>query len=100
MSALSESLFFDRVIKLEIETDQALYWHQPHCFPGEPVFVRTPDSSSEDDGVLLCVVLSGERAHSFLLLLDARDLQEIARAELPVPVPHGFHGFFERSGDL
>ena len=100
MSALSESLFFDRVIKLEIETDQALYWHQPHCFPGEPVFVRNPDSSSEDDGVLLCVVLSGERARSFLLLLDARNLQEIARAELPVPVPHGFHGFFERSGDL
>ncbi len=97
MSALDESLFFDRVIKLDVETDQALYWHEPYCYPGEPVFVAAPEPTSEDDGVLLTLVLAGERARSFLLVLDARDLSEMARAEIPQAVPHGFHGFFERS---
>ncbi len=97
MSALPESLFFDRVIKLEMETDHALYWHEPQCFPGEPVFVQAPEPETEDDGVLLCLVLSGERARSFLLVLEAKELRELARAELPQPVPHGFHGFFEPS---
>ena len=42
-------------------------WEEPGSFPGEPVFVAAPRSSNgagepaEDDGVLLSVVLDGER---------------------------------------
>jgi carotenoid cleavage dioxygenase-like enzyme len=95
------SLFYDRLIKLEVDTDQALYWHQDHCFPGEPVFVNHPqdprnDSNQEEDrGVLLSLVLAGADSRSFLLVLDAKTMAELARAYLPSVAPHGFHGFFE-----
>jgi beta,beta-carotene 9',10'-dioxygenase len=92
-----QSLFYDRLIKLEVETDQATLWHQPDCYPGEPIFVGEPGSTQEDAGVLLSLVLAGAQERSFLLVLDARDLKEQARAYLPAVAPHGFHGFFERA---
>lgn len=90
------SLFYDRLIKLEVETDQAVFWHQDDHYPGEPVYVADPTSQREDGGVLLSLVLAAEEGRSFLLVLDAQSMQEVARATLPVAVPHGFHGFFER----
>lgn len=93
----SSSLFYDRLIKLEVETDQARFWYEPGCFPGEPVFVTDPQGEGEDGGVLLSLVLSGEEQRSFLLVLDAQSMTELARAELPGAAPHGFHGFFERA---
>lgn len=93
----SSSLFYDRLIKLEVETDQALFWQQDGCFPGEPVFVPDPEAGGEDSGVLLSLVLSGDEQRSFLLVLEASTMTELARADLPGVAPHGFHGFFERS---
>jgi carotenoid cleavage dioxygenase-like enzyme len=65
-----------------------------HQFPSEPVFVERPNPTSEDDGVLLVMVLSDQT--DFLSILDARDLKELARAELPEDVRGAFtfHGFF------
>jgi len=61
------------------------------------VFVRRPDGSGEDDGVLLSVVLDAQAQRSFLLVLDAADLHELARAQVPHHIPFGFHGQFERA---
>jgi hypothetical protein len=44
--------------------------------------------------VLLCVVLDAPRQASSLLVLDARTLDEVARADLPHPVLFGYHGLF------
>ncbi len=55
-----------------------------------------PGARDEDDGVLLSVVLDAERETSHLLVLDARDLTELARAEAPHHIPYGFHGQFSR----
>jgi carotenoid cleavage dioxygenase-like enzyme len=65
-----------------------------HQLPSEPVFVERPNPTSEDDGVLLVMVLSDKT--DFLSILDARDLKELARAELPEDVRGAFtfHGFF------
>jgi beta,beta-carotene 9',10'-dioxygenase len=63
-----------------------------HLIPGEPVFVPSPDARREDDGVLLSVVLDGRTGSSFLLVLDASSLEELARAEVPHQIPFGFHG--------
>ena len=46
----------------------------------------------EDDGVLLSVVLDASERTSYLLVLDARDLSELARAAVPHHIPFGFHG--------
>ena len=47
--------------------------------------------------MLLSVVLDAEAASSMLIVLDAADLRELARAPLPHHIPFGFHGQFDRS---
>jgi beta,beta-carotene 9',10'-dioxygenase len=86
--------FYNQIIKVDIQerTDQA--WYRPGCYPGEPVFVARPGGRAEDDGVLLSVVLDGERGTSFLLVLDAADLRELGRAEIPQAVLFGYHGAY------
>ena len=88
--------FPDRITKVDLE-DRAAEWSEPGTYPGEPVFVRPPgtdDSGGEDAGVLLSVVLDAAAGTSFLLVLDARDLTELARASVPHHIPFGFHGSF------
>jgi carotenoid cleavage dioxygenase-like enzyme len=84
--------FLDQIVKLDVESGEASTWHEPGCYPGEPVFVAAPDAAAEDGGVLLSVVLDARRGSSFLLGLDATKLDELARAEVPHHIPFGFHG--------
>ncbi len=56
----------------------------------------SPSAPAEDDGVLLSVVLDIDKGRSFLLVLDAASLKELARAAAPHAIPFHFHGnFFE-----
>ena len=84
--------FPDRITKADVEGGQPSVWSQPGTYPGEPVFVPAPGGRREDDGVLLSVVLDPGAGTSFLLVLDAGDLSEIARAGVPHHIPFGFHG--------
>jgi carotenoid cleavage dioxygenase-like enzyme len=78
-----------------VEGRETRFWHEPGVFPGEPVFVRSPEGRAEDDGVLLSVTLDPARSTSFLLVLDARDLSELARAHVSQHIPWHFHGHFD-----
>ncbi|KAJ3319263.1 hypothetical protein HDU76_000599 [Blyttiomyces sp. JEL0837] len=103
--------FADSLVKFSFGTPVGVKaWHVSGCFPGEPVFVANPTGNGdEDDGILVSVVLDGRNkldggdgeVHSFLLILDAKSMNEIARAELPEGkvVPFGFHGNFVSSRD-
>ena len=71
-------------------------WAAPGCFPGEPIFVREPGTEAEDAGVVLSVVLDTAAGRSFLLVLDAHNFEELARAEAPHHIPFGFHGQYMR----
>jgi carotenoid cleavage dioxygenase-like enzyme len=84
--------FLDSIVKIEAASGRAREWLEEAAYPGEPVFVARPDAGGEDDGVLLSVVLDARRHKSFLLVLDAASLAEIARAECPHPIPFGLHG--------
>lgn len=87
--------FFDCLRKIDTERGEATAtWAEPETFPGEPVFVGRPDREREDDGVLLSVALDAAAERSLLLVLDAADLSERARAPLPDVLPMGFHGQF------
>lgn len=91
----ARSGFIDRVSKLDIKRGELTHWQERGAYPGEPVFVRRPGASrGEDDGVLLSVVLDAPHSTSYLLVLDARDLTEIARASVPHHIPFGFHGLY------
>ncbi|MFI4985589.1 MAG: carotenoid oxygenase family protein [Solirubrobacterales bacterium] len=89
--------WLEQVVKVDTTDGESLSWSEPGCYPGEPVFVARPDAEREDDGVLLSVVLDASAGTSFMLVLDACDLGEIARAAVPHHIPFGFHGQFARS---
>lgn len=95
--------WLERIVKIDTDTRSTLSWSQPGCYPGEPVFVArpqaesSPEGTAEDDGVLLSVVLDADVGTSFLLVLDASDLGELARARAPHHIPFGFHGQFARA---
>jgi beta,beta-carotene 9',10'-dioxygenase len=63
---------------------------------GEPVFVARPGASDEDDGVVLSVGSHRTHSRSAMAVLDARSLDVLAWAEVPLPIPLGFHGSFFR----
>lgn len=88
----------NQLIKIDTHTGENKIWSQEDCYPGEPVFVATPNGTKEDEGILLSVVLSGIQGRSFLLVLDAQTMDEIGRAEVPHHIPFGFHGIYAEEG--
>jgi carotenoid cleavage dioxygenase-like enzyme len=86
--------WLDRIVKADVAKRSSTIWAEDGCYPGEPVFVAAPNAAHEDEGALLSVVLDGRTGNSFLLVLDASSLQELARAEVPHHIPFGFHGQF------
>jgi carotenoid cleavage dioxygenase-like enzyme len=92
-----EAAFLKDIVKLDVESGRHHAWSEPDQWAGEPVFVPRPGGEDEDDGVLMSVVMDGVSGDSYLLVLDAADLSELARARAPQRVPFGFHGqFFSR----
>ncbi|RKP08121.1 carotenoid oxygenase, partial [Thamnocephalis sphaerospora] len=97
---------WDTIVKADLDSCIAsAYWHRPDCYPGEPVFVpnRHVDvdrsevfiSDQEDDGVLLTVVYDATRHCSALVVIDARNMTELASVDLPHAIPPAFgHGSF------
>jgi carotenoid cleavage dioxygenase-like enzyme len=88
--------WLEQIVKLDTADGATCSWSQPDAYPGEPVFVASPGGEGEDDGVLLSVVLDATASTSFLLVLDAGDLSELARARVPHHIPFSFHGQFAR----
>jgi beta,beta-carotene 9',10'-dioxygenase len=88
--------FYNQLTKFDVTTGAVKIWHEADCYPGEPVFVSAPESSTEDAGVVLSVVFNSQLDTSFLLVLDGQSFVEIARTSLLQHVPFGFHGQFFR----
>ncbi len=96
ISTYSANDFANQLIKIDILHKVSKIWSEKNCYPGEPVFVTTPNAVNEDDGVILSVVLDASNNKSFLLVLNAITFEEMARAEVPHHIPFGFHGqYFE-----
>jgi carotenoid cleavage dioxygenase-like enzyme len=92
-----EGQWLDELVKFDVVDRTLKTWHEPGCYPGEPVFVGRPGRDSEDDGVILSVVFDSSTGRSFLLVLGAESFEEQARAQVPHHIPFGFHGQFMRS---
>ena len=86
--------FYNSLVKIDTHNGHAHYWHEDDCYPGEPFFQPSTGSKNDEDGILISIVLNAAKATSFLLMLDATNMQEIARATLPEPIVYGFHGEF------
>eukprot|EP00057_Strongylocentrotus_purpuratus_P023271 XP_011677745.1 PREDICTED: beta,beta-carotene 15,15'-monooxygenase [Strongylocentrotus purpuratus] len=88
--------FMNTIVKCNMRTKSCKTWHRPNHYPSEPIFVGAPDAVDEDEGVLVSTVISSETQRAFLLVLDAKTLDEIARANIPetMSCPITFHGGF------
>ncbi|KAK7880530.1 hypothetical protein WMY93_032832 [Mugilogobius chulae] len=84
----------NKIAKVDIETRTHVEWFQENCYPSEPVFVPSPGATKEDDaphrplsppaGVILSSIISPDPSVSpFMVVLNARTLEELARAEIP-----------------
>ncbi|EXJ92645.1 hypothetical protein A1O3_01197 [Capronia epimyces CBS 606.96] len=89
-----KSTFLDELVKCDASTHTTLRWSRHGHTAGEPVFVPDPKSSEEDGGVLLSVVLDGHEGKSYLLVLDAKNMEEVGRAHVDGAIGFGFHGLF------
>ena len=85
-----------RVRRLDLESGASSTFRRDDVVYGEPVFVRRPRSTIEDDGVLLVVGSDVAKRRAELVILDARSLEPVATARLPIALPLGFHGSFAR----
>lgn len=86
--------FIDQIVKIDAQTGDTVVWHEDGCYPSEPIFVAAPDAQTEDDGVVLSVVLDSAQDSSFMLMLDGADFTERARVRVPIRLPFDFHGAF------
>lgn len=85
----------DSIIKIDTHTQTSKIWVPDwNHVPSEPIFVERPGCEDEDDGVLLTVALDSTTSLSSMIVLDAKTMEEIGRARLPVVVGFGFHGIW------
>lgn len=86
--------FIDRLGRSDIATGAFLQWSSDNCYPGAPTFVPGGPSATEGEGKVLSIVLDAAAKRSFVLVLDAATLTELARAWLPIVLPFGLHAVF------
>lgn len=94
---LDNTFSMNELGKFDLETKQLTIWNAPGHKVLEPVFIPSPESQTEDDGVVLTVIHDVKK-NSFLVALDGRTFKEIARAKMPWHIPSSFHGqYFSES---
>ncbi|XP_025830261.1 carotenoid isomerooxygenase isoform X2 [Agrilus planipennis] len=86
------------IIKVDTVEKDCKTWCEKNCYPSEPIFFPRPNAQEEDDGVLMSSLLWGEEQWNKigLIILDAKSLKELGRAEFttPSPAPKCLHGWF------
>ncbi|KAJ9601451.1 hypothetical protein L9F63_000368, partial [Diploptera punctata] len=86
------------LIKVDVKTRERKTWSEENLYPSEPIFVPSPDSKAEDDGVILSALIWGrdQDKQVGVLVLDASTWQELGRATFNTPsqVPKCLHGWF------
>jgi carotenoid cleavage dioxygenase-like enzyme len=86
-------------VKLDLcsRKESARFYEHAH-FHSEVIFVPRPGGVAEDDGVLMGVVYDGVSQQSYVNVLDAMTMQQVAKAYLPFKVPFLIHSnFFPRA---
>ncbi len=83
------------IVRVDLQRASVQRFAEPGVVYGEPVFVPQPGAARDDDGVLLTVGTDARSERSLLTVLDATRLEPLARCEVPLSLPLGFHGNFK-----
>lgn len=94
-----------QLCKLDVNSKTPLIWKpgSETAFPSDVIFVPHPHAVDEDDGILLSVVIDAnisEETPHFLVVLDAKTMREIARAQFnqeKVHIAASTHGLFVKT---
>ncbi|XP_074645275.1 beta,beta-carotene 15,15'-dioxygenase-like [Tubulanus polymorphus] len=100
ISFANNNLMANKIIKVDSETREVKSWYEEKEAPSEVVFVPRPGATDEDDGVLLSSVLDWsnlENTKGYLLVLDAKTLEELGRACFDFHLGRDFHGMFKQN---
>jgi len=95
-----------KIAKLNIFTRKMIFWTPPFgYYPQEPIFVPSVLAQSEwgndeDNGIILCSgPISNPPGTSFLAILNAKDLSQVALIKNPNAAPFGQHNRFYKKKD-
>jgi carotenoid cleavage dioxygenase-like enzyme len=69
-------------------------WYAPNQYPSEVQFLPDPSGTNEDDGILLSMVFDANTNSSLFQILDARTMERLAMAPLPIKTPFLIHSSF------
>ena len=85
-----------KIAKLNVVTKKMIFWTPPvGHYPQEPIFVQSEGNVGEDEGIILCSgPISNPAGTSFLAILNAKDLSQIALIKNPNGAPLGLHNRF------
>ena len=91
--------FVNQIVKIDVEVGAVdKYWHVPGHYPSEPVFAPRPGATEEDDGVVLSTVYDSHIDKSYLIILDGKTFEPLAKAYTPIRLPFAFHGRWYSNG--
>ncbi|CAG7825416.1 unnamed protein product, partial [Allacma fusca] len=98
------SIVPDRLIKVDLRNKTNKHWSEKGKIPNEPIFVANPSSkwTDEDDGVILSTLINKKDDRvATLLILNAKDMQELARVEFKTtgPFTSSLHGQWANHAD-
>ncbi len=86
--------YTNQLKKIDVCTSKEIIWQQKGCYTRDPIFVQKPNAKTEDDGIILSVVLDAQKKQTFLIVLDGQSCKEIGRATIAHPIPFTLHGKF------
>ncbi|KAH7142087.1 carotenoid cleavage dioxygenase [Dactylonectria macrodidyma] len=87
------------VLKYDLlDKKEVAYFSYGDMYGGEALFVPRAGGLAEDDGYLLDLLISDDRAE--LIIIDAHKMVEIARLHLPQRVPFGVHATWLTSDEV
>jgi len=70
----------------------AAVWFRPNVYPGEATFIPKPGSTDKTEGVLIFKASDGVTRKTSLVIADAKTMETVAEAVLPVNIPFTVHG--------
>ncbi|XP_064599432.1 beta,beta-carotene 15,15'-dioxygenase-like [Liolophura sinensis] len=88
--------YINKLVKIDTLTKQSWVWEEEGTYVAEPVFIPGPGATDEDDGALLSVLykMTKPRHVTCLLVLDARTMTELGRAQFDVSLSRDIHACF------
>lgn len=87
--------YFNGILKREHKTGKVLcHDFGPGKFTSEAIYIPAENAKAEDQGYVSSVVYDADQDKSEIVVLNAKDLGDVARVKLSHHIPHGFHGFY------